>query len=877
MKIEFSRKNIIKISSFVIPVFVFLFVSMSGGINAQCSASQYNTTRCWGACASGWVQTADPNGAVPCCAFGAWPNCSVSQSTSCGCANYVWCRPACSPVSGRCGSAHGGVFLSAPTSGLCSSGSASSVSLSGDTYSWSCRGSCGGSTASCSATRCRCWCNTCNPPSCPSGTSTTNTGSVCKYGDLRNYCGYSCNVSGCSSASNCYSSVRSCWYVENNPAPSAPTAINIQVAGQTCDLGNSIRIPYPNFGNVYSFLARGAVNNRASDPIRGYAPQITYQYTFLSNISPWLNTTTRHAPNLTLNEGNEYSVSAQSRSINRCNGYAYGGSISRNFVVSHVPTVVSIEPVKNPNDGVSGNIDLDASKIIDDYDCDIDNPKVFRVVFEDLDGCGDIWSGASANTNICGGAKTRNLSLRAVHRGTNNPFVTSTLPQNISCSGNRITADFTLTFQGTENFLLDLQAFAADIVGNTSGWVQPSGAVWSYDGQGPSVEIDSSVVMGADQLNVDWSAVDNINTLSGIQNVRILSKLTKGTILLSDDYYGPITYKDSSVPVHGDFDNYVLSWDSGMYPPSQSRNNLSLISSDLVDIGVNQDGALDFKIEAVDRACNFSMDSSPTPLGSPWIATRGGFVYSQGNINLSMRQSSYDGILGMLGDELTALSTELASSGGGFSDDILGNPEYVYTLSEYSDANTRSWYDVFKRRALARDPDGNEWSVVSGPDLSTQELEVCKNRIYVYFVDNNLIVNPSDFEDLAPLGSVAGCIFVAKGDITITDGEYKSGINGSEYTVGYDILRGYFIADGEINIQFVDEDKDVRDGLKVVGGLFASGGSPSIRLGRSLQLRDNLRFPTLIVFHDARYFNIGRQILGDTFGGGYVRDIGMKE
>jgi hypothetical protein len=156
-------------------------------------------------------------------------------------------------------------------------------------------------------------------------------------------------------------------------------------------------------------------------------------------------------------------------------------------------------------------------------------------------------------------------------------------------------------------------------------------------------------------------------------------------------------------------------------------------------------------------------------------------------------------------------------------------------------------------------------------------LEVCKNKIHVYFVDNDLTVDPEAYEDLAPIGGVLGCIFIVKGDITITEGIHKSGINGSEYTVGYDILRGYFIADGEINIQFVDEDKDVRDGLKVVGGLFASGGSPSIRLGRSLQLRDNLRFPTLIVFHDARYFNIGRQILGDTFGSGYIQDIGLKD
>jgi hypothetical protein len=722
---------------------------------------------------------------------------------------------------------------------------------------------------------CSCWCNTCSPPSCPSGTSTTNTGSICKYGDLRNNCGFSCNPSGCGSVSGCYSSVRSCWYVENNPAPGAPTAINIQVAGQTCDLGNSIRIPYPNYGNIYSFLARGAVNNRASD-IRGYTPQITYQYTFLSAVSSWLDVSTRYFPNLNVNEGSEYSVSAQSRSLNRCNGYAYGGSISRNFVVNNVPRIISIEPVGNPNDGVSGNREYNGRN--QGFDCDVDNPKVFRVVFEDLDGCGDIWSGQTANTNICGGSKTRNLSLRAVISGTNNAFATSTSAQNISCSGNRITADFTLTFGGEDNVFLDLQAYASDVVGNNSGWIQPSGAVWTYDGRRPELEIDSSNITSTDTLNVNWTATDDVNSLSGVQGVKIWAMLNLGEILTGFDYYSGILYKGENVSVHTKVGEYMLAWDSGMYTPVESRINTSLSSVDNVNIGINQDGSLGFKVEAVDRACNFASSVSSIDLGSPWIATRGGLMYSQGDINLAMKQSLYGEILGILeeDDELTALSTELASSGGGFSDDILGNTAYVYTLPEYNDNNTSSWYEVLSRRALARDPEGLNWSVIRDVSEDEINLEVCKTNQHVYFIDGSFEVDPAEFEDLA-LEGVNGCVFVASGNITITEGEDKSVINGLDYTVDYDIVRGFFIADGFINIPFVDEDKEVRDGLKVIGGLFASGGDPSIRLGRSLQLRDNLKYPTLIIFHDARYLDIGRAHLGDTFGSGYIRDLGFRE
>jgi prepilin-type N-terminal cleavage/methylation domain-containing protein len=54
------------------------------------------------------------------------------------------------PVNGACGSANGQSFESAPSTNLCSAGTASSVTGSGP-WTWTCVGSNGGSTASCSA------------------------------------------------------------------------------------------------------------------------------------------------------------------------------------------------------------------------------------------------------------------------------------------------------------------------------------------------------------------------------------------------------------------------------------------------------------------------------------------------------------------------------------------------------------------------------------------------------------------------------------------------------------------------------------------------------------------------------------------------------
>jgi len=56
------------------------------------------------------------------------------------------------PVNGVCGTSNGGNFYSSPSSGLCSAGTASSVSGSGP-WNWSCNGLYGGGNVSCSANK----------------------------------------------------------------------------------------------------------------------------------------------------------------------------------------------------------------------------------------------------------------------------------------------------------------------------------------------------------------------------------------------------------------------------------------------------------------------------------------------------------------------------------------------------------------------------------------------------------------------------------------------------------------------------------------------------------------------------------------------------
>ena len=74
-------------------------------------------------------------------------------SNNCGGGGGGTVTPPPQPVNGKCGSTSGDTINwdNKPNSGLCSYGSASSVNKAGDSWKWSCSGSNGGSTSSCSA------------------------------------------------------------------------------------------------------------------------------------------------------------------------------------------------------------------------------------------------------------------------------------------------------------------------------------------------------------------------------------------------------------------------------------------------------------------------------------------------------------------------------------------------------------------------------------------------------------------------------------------------------------------------------------------------------------------------------------------------------
>jgi hypothetical protein len=135
----------------------WLCIGSGGGKTAQCSASLANSP-VNGACgaANGVAVTSAPTTNL--CSAGAasavagtgpwsWSCAGSNGGTSASCSAPLELTGS---VNGQCGPANGVAVTSAPTTNLCSAGTASTVAGTGP-WSWSCAGSNGGTAANCSA------------------------------------------------------------------------------------------------------------------------------------------------------------------------------------------------------------------------------------------------------------------------------------------------------------------------------------------------------------------------------------------------------------------------------------------------------------------------------------------------------------------------------------------------------------------------------------------------------------------------------------------------------------------------------------------------------------------------------------------------------
>ncbi|MCK9363820.1 MAG: Ig-like domain-containing protein [Syntrophales bacterium] len=111
------------------------------GVCGSASGGIFTTAPSSDLCGAGSATSVTGNGSW------SWSCTGANGGTTAACAATLEAPP----VDGVCGSANGGIFTTAPSAYLCSAGSATSVTGNGS-WSWSCTGANGGTTAACAAT-----------------------------------------------------------------------------------------------------------------------------------------------------------------------------------------------------------------------------------------------------------------------------------------------------------------------------------------------------------------------------------------------------------------------------------------------------------------------------------------------------------------------------------------------------------------------------------------------------------------------------------------------------------------------------------------------------------------------------------------------------
>ncbi len=428
-------------------------------------------------------------------------------------------------------------------------------------------------------------------------------------------------------------------------------------------------------------------------------------------------------------------------------------------------------------------------------------------------------------------------------------------------------------------------------------------STWTIDLEPPIRESTNHTVQSANRVLLNWSFSD----FSGVKRVVGNARATEGGNVkgpIDDITSGVLGYQIGSAPTGAQLYDGNSLWKLN----AASR-------SELIDIGSNEGNAFEFVMHAFDNACNTDEYVYNMGIGNPWIITKGGVVFSAGGSSITVQSlqgsdpistdSYWSGDFGFKKDEAD-LSTELLTGGTSNLTTLINSVRLGSTrATRYDDVNNRSgyWFSELSKRINTRSTlapenytnitlaattlSGRTSDIVSSSDpsvrcngdsscvvsvagnLTINEGFICDTRT-TFLVDGNITIEPN----VTAENTTSGCMFVSSNDITIGAGEYHSA--GSS-TPKYDLIDGYLIADGNINIPETDLSEDIRDGLIIRGGLVAFGteGGRSINFGRSLKLIDNNAFPTLAIHSDNRYLNFATMVFGghkETF----KREVGFK-
>ncbi len=488
-------------------------------------------------------------------------------------------------------------------------------------------------------------------------------------------------------------------------------------------------------------------------------------------------------------------------------------------------------------------------------------------------------------------------------------------------SGNNLIVDWNIEFktsfaQGKHNAYILL----ADISGaqdRTGGIVTtvnvapttPVGDNWHQLANIPNFGVDTASpaltqpvpsIIDANTLDINWAATDSP---AGIRKIDGFCWQSGGT----DTNITKVSPAPSQTKVLDKADP-----DPSNNPAIVSNCFASLTASTLMRYDLSQStgdiSAYNFEARAEDYACNILSNTQSQATNSPWLLTYGSNTHTNSmalnipnsSINQIFVNSTNQPIVNTTGNAFASTYTLSAAT---LNIPLRGsNNSYINTnytdlnIDPPQEADTTSYYDylysvvtsnvtvktiaasLFTNKITMSGVEGIAANstvnyLVQG-DLTIQDptpprLFTCDTKT-ILFVQGNLTIDP----DFVASGNDNGCIIIVKGNITITNGDYKNtGNTNINSLVRYDRVDAFLITDGTMNTLEDNVGTFKWDGLLIKGSVVAN----STLFKRDLRLLNNLSQPGEGIVYDSRY--VTSDVFRNAFsvGGFSIREEGFSQ
>ncbi|HPP18835.1 MAG TPA: hypothetical protein PLT51_02545, partial [Candidatus Dojkabacteria bacterium] len=431
-----------------------------------------------------------------------------------------------------------------------------------------------------------------------------------------------------------------------------------------------------------------------------------------------------------------------------------------------------------------------------------------------------------------------------------------------------------------------------------------AGKTWTIDRKGPYIDAFAFGVPEENKLEVHWNVNDDRSLYAVVGNIYTTEGPLSREITLSTDNSNILLHEPNSFfpgeAVEENIGKLSGDWAFKVKEDIGSASNSGQI---YIDVGENTSGLFRIYLTVFDDAGNMS-NSVITINIADWFATAGGVAYSAGGSNFSTKDIYIEEphILSLpYPSSNPGLSLDKADSSSelwaeGVSDDpkslvkSLASKSYNITRYLGYKLTTEGYYDYLKKEYMMNKQNVvdmgleevfPESSTLSGSlngicnnesycmfeytgNLNVKGDVICDNRSLIFVGGDLTIETPLKNTNDNQLSNKNGCIFVVKGDVTVQKGK-----NMSSTSLGYDIIHGYLLTDGQIIVEDETDKRLLPNTDPIIDGVYINGGLSSsyregtgIIINRYLRVEEKLTYPVLVIDYHPKYGVIAEKFFG---------------